>query len=71
MNNVIRLRRRQRCETCSSYNKGSCDDEHFIYTADGAETPTDGLGYGDSESYGAYFEVGPDFGCTHWKNKEG
>lgn len=46
---------------------GECNCEAFEYTGMDGETPIDGLGYWDSNSYDGYFETGQDFGCIHWK----
>jgi hypothetical protein len=51
---------------------GNCKCDKFVYTGgfDDNETPIDGLGYSDYESYSACFETGENFGCIHFKKHE-
>jgi hypothetical protein len=44
---------------------GSCNCDKFQYQ----NAIEDGLAYWDAESFGAGFNVGPKFGCIHWKEK--
>ena len=50
--------------------QGDCSNPNFIYTGDGEEVTINGLGYWDYESYDAGFNVGEEFGCIHFKEKE-
>jgi hypothetical protein len=50
--------------------QGECSNPNFIYTGDGEELVINGLGYWDYESYNAGFDVGAEFGCIHFKEKE-
>jgi hypothetical protein len=51
-------------------HQGECSNPNFIYTGDGGEVAINGLGYWDCESYYAGFDVGEEFGCIHFKEKE-
>lgn len=67
------------CKTCDYCNRrtddytlkkcgdflGWCRCKKFVYTGDNKKTQPNGLGYWDSESYGAGFETGANFGCIH------
>ena len=74
-----------RCKNCRHYfehfnterdNYGACMSSKFIYDNDLdlddelEIVDDDCLLYGDSEQYSAYFEVGENFGCVHFKRKE-
>lgn len=48
---------------------GKCHGSKFVYVEYGNETPKDGLGYWDFDSYKAGFETGEDFGCIHFKQR--
>ena len=50
---------------------GKCKSNKLQYGSSYDEKETDKLLYEDSESYKAYLEVGQDFGCIHFKEKEG
>lgn len=53
-------------------NYGKCNCKKFVYDGfsnDPDYNITDQLIYGDYESYNAFFEVGDDFGCIHFKKR--
>lgn len=54
-------------------SSGNCSNDKFVYTdgMDKSEPPIDGLGYWDYDGYYAEFETGANFGCIHFKAKEG
>jgi hypothetical protein len=63
------------CEYWHTYKNehtGKCRNDKFVYIGgfDDIETPIDGLGYSDCESYNASFETGEQFGCIHFKEGE-
>jgi hypothetical protein len=49
---------------------GGCNHGNFVYTGQGDETPVNGLGYWDQDSYRAGFETGSDFGCIHFEQRD-
>lgn len=66
------------CKNCAFFkydrnteNKHECLNPHFKYTGDFYTEPnSDDLSYSDYEGYSASFNVGENFGCIHWKQKE-
>lgn len=67
------------CKNCAFFrydhftkNEHECSNPHFKYTGDfNTEEPdSDDLSYSDYEGYSASFNVGKNFGCIHWKQKE-
>lgn len=69
-----------KCKNCkyfqrntSSYennNFGECSCDKFVYDSVWKDSETDTLYYWDAEGYRADFEVGENFGCIHFKQKE-
>lgn len=61
------------CATCKHWKPkdggktGMCESDRFVYVDvwSDDDTPTDGLGYWDYESYHAGFDTGPSFYCPH------
>lgn len=70
------------CKNCKYYFKfvdkpykpqkyGDCNCEKFEYEEYGNyKNIKDKLVYSDYEGYSAYFYVGEEFGCIHWKQKD-
>lgn len=67
------------CKNCKHYTKprddydkkydlGKCDCDKFVYQAD--SPLNDRLGYWDYEGYSAGFDVGGNFGCIYFINKD-
>lgn len=80
---ATRNRNKKICKNCKYYEKeelynhyGNCNNEKFEYntywsdTINVPEFPKDKLLYEDYESYSASFNVGEEFGCIHFENKE-
>ena len=57
------------CKNCKYFDGKSCNSDKFVYVGQCEDTPEDGLGYWDMESYAAGVSVGPKFGCIHWEGK--
>ena len=72
MNNCKNCKYFQRnTEPYENNNFGECSCDKFVYDyLDLEESETDKLYYWDVECYRAYFEVGENFGCIHFKQKE-
>lgn len=75
-----------RCKNCKYFKRnirewenkkyGKCENDKFIYDVcltkkeEKIIEKGDAFLYADYESYSASFEVGKDFGCIHFSNKE-
>jgi hypothetical protein len=69
------------CKNCTYWERnedgfgGKCKSGKIVYTEDMYDNGSykkyddDMVEYGDSESYSAYCDTGPEFGCRHFKQK--
>ena len=68
-----------KCKTCKHWRKtensdnsgfGRCFSDRWVYDLDN-DAPVDGVLYGDSHKFIAWFQTGKDFGCIHHEKQEG
>jgi len=63
---------KKKCKNCKYYEKitSECWCNKFVEGGDVNEGGRDIISYHDHDRYGAVIEVGENFGCIHFKEKD-